>query len=128
MIGSVTDIYVYDTEITPLLVVKVQSRYHTCLLTYSSFVSMRNIRNESYLIYNGPYRCESVHICEYLVRKAFRNVLLRIKVTSYYVLTLSFRPYLIFEFIKKMHVHLADPADMIHTFTDYCVYDTYGYG
>ena len=46
----------------PVLVDKVQSHYHRRVPTDMSFVSIRNIRNESYLIRNRPFLCVPVLI------------------------------------------------------------------
>ena len=56
-------------------------------------------------------------VSAYRVRMAFRNLLLRISVTCYYVIsTLMFRP--IFFILLKLDEHVTDPADTIHTTTD----------
>ena len=101
----------------PLLVVQVQSRYHTRMAADKSFISIRNIRNESYHTRNRPYLCVSVRIAS-----VWRSV------TCHYVSTLIFYLCRIFESFQKLHVQLTDPADTIRTATDDCVYDMHSYG
>ena len=87
MIGIVTDIYRYVTVVAGYLHIEafamssatIAGGQSTVTLSYTgAWGSIRNIHNESYLIRNRPYLCVYVRICEYQVRMAFSNVLLRI--------------------------------------------------